>query len=202
MYVCYNIVSKVEQSKVMPLRLTNFLNPKTLEISLSDIAQGIDQPVGKLYLSEKDWKWANIFLVVVEGAGGRFCSYRVLQCWLSAVIELLTNCMDWQTLATLIEVTEWELQHYNYPSAHEKQLREVLAQQKVRLEELIVQASSVTKAWEWARAWEPVLLSCNDEPTLDIAVQLFTTQTRQFAQYTDAIAWVQQVGLEHRASFK
>ncbi len=188
----------------MAKRLTDFLDPRTLNITLSDIAQGIEQPVEKVYLPQKaqkaeDWKWANIFLVVVEGAGGRFCSYRVLRCWLEAVVNLLTSCMDCQTLTELIEVTGWELQHFNYPEAHKKQLQKVLEEQKARLEELLAQSSQLIKAWEWARGWEPILKSCLDEPSLDIAVQLFKTQRRQFAAYQEAIAWVQQVGRVHRA---
>lgn len=188
----------------MAKRLTDFLDPRTLDITLSDIAQGIEQPVEKVNLPQKaqkaeDWKWANIFLVVVEGAGGRFCSYRVLRCWLEAVVNLLTSCMDCQTLAELIEVTQWELQHFNYPDAHKKRLQKVLVEQKARLEELRVQAYSSLKAWKWARGWEPIIKSCPDEPSLDIAVQLFKAQRRQYAAYQEAIAWVQQVGKQHRA---
>lgn len=191
----------------MAKRLTDFLDPRTLNITLSDIAQGIDVPLEKVYLPQKaqkaeDWKWANVFLVVVEGAGGRFCSYRVLRCWLEAVVNLLTSCMDWQTLASLIEVTEWELQHFNYPKAHKKRLQKVLLEQKARLEELRVQADSSIKAWEWARGWEPILKSCPDESSLDIAVQLFKTQRQQYAAYQEAIAWVQGVGKQHRASMR
>jgi hypothetical protein len=188
----------------MAKRLTDFLDPRTLNITLSDIAQGIEIPIENIYLPHKaqkasDWKWANVFLVVVDGVGGRFCSYRVLRCWLEAVVELLTSCMDWQTLAELIEVTQWELQHFNYPEAHKKHLEKVLLEQKARLEELRVQADSSIKAWEWARGWEPIIKSCPDEPSLDIAVQLFKTQRRQYAAYQEAIAWVQGVGKQHRA---
>lgn len=182
-------------------RLTDVLNPKTLNISLSDIANGIDMPVEKLYLPLSDWKWANIFLVVVEEAGGRFCSYRVLRCWLEAVVELLTNCMDWETLADLISVTEWELEHYNYPTSHKKRLQQVLVQQKARCEELIAQASESIKVWKWAQGWERVLQSCPDRASLDMAVQLFQIQTGQFAAYEEAIAWVADIGKQHRASF-
>lgn len=191
----------------MAKRLTDFLEPRSLKISLSDIAQGIERPIEKVYLSQKaekaeDWKWANVFLVVVEGEGGRFGSYRALRCWLEAVMELLTSCMDWQTLAELIEVTEWELQHFNYPEAHKKQLQQLLVEQKARLEELKVKATGFMKAWEWARGWEPILKSCLDEPSLNIAVQLFKTQRRQFGQYQEAIAWVQGVGRQHRACLR
>lgn len=182
-------------------RLTDVLNPKTLNISLSDIANGIDMPVEKLYFPQGNWQWANIFLVVVEGAGGRFCSYRVLRCWIDAVVELLTSCMDWETLAELIRVTEWELEHYNYPKSHKKCLQQVLVQQKARCEELIAQASESMKAWKWAQGWERVLKSCPDQASLDMAVQLFQIQTGQFAAYTDAIAWVADIGRQHRASF-
>lgn len=107
----------------MEKRLTHFLAPKTLKITLADIAWGIERPVETVYLSEKvekdeDWKWANVFVVVVEAEGGRFCSYRGLKCWLEAVVQLLSSCMDWQTLAELIDVTECELQHFNYLEAH------------------------------------------------------------------------------------
>lgn len=191
----------------MAKQLTDFLSPRNLNITLSDIAQGIKRPVEKVHLPEKaekdeDWKWENIFLIVVEGERGRFCSYRVLQCWREAVIQLLTSCMDWRTLAKLIELTEWELQRYDYPDAHEKRLQEVLMEQKARLEELKVKAAGLIRAWEWARGWEPVLRSCPDEPSLNIAVQLFKMQKLQFAAYQQVIEWVRGVGRQHRACLR
>ena len=191
----------------MEKRLTDFLDPKTLHITLADVARGIERPVETVYVSEKvqkdeDWKWANVFLVVVEGEGGRFCSYRVLKCWLEAVVQLMSSCMDWQTLAELIEVTEWELQHFNYPEAHKQRLQKVLVQQRARLKELKAKASDSIAAWEWARGWEPVLRSCPDESSLNIAVQLFKTQRRKFVEYQEAIAWVQGVGRQHRACLR
>lgn len=189
----------------MAKRLTNFLNPRTLKITLADIAQGINKPVEKLYRPKKaktdaDWKWANVFLVVVEGERARFGSYRVLVCWLEAVIELLSSCTDWQTLAELIAVTEWELQHYNYPEAHQQRLQEVLKAQKERLEELKVEAIKSLKAWEWAKGWEPILSSCADEAALNIAVQLLKIQKSQYAEYQDVIDWVRELGAQHRAA--
>lgn len=191
----------------MEKRLTHFLNPLTLHITLADVARGIERPVETIHLSKKvqkdeDWKWANMFLVVLEGEGGRFCSYRVLKCWLEAVVQLLSSCMDWQTLAELIDVTEWELQHFNYPEAHKQRLQFVLVQQKARLRELKAKASDSIKAWEWARGWEPILKSCPDESSLNIAVQLFKTQRQQFVVYVDAIAWVQELGRQQRACLR
>ncbi len=187
----------------MAKRLTDFLNPRTLDITRFDIAQGIKKTVEKVNIPRKaekdeDWKWANIFLIVVEGERGRFCSYRVLRCWLEAVVELLTSCIDWQTLAELIEATEADLQRYHYPDAHKQRLQEVLVEQKARLEELIAKAADLMKAWEWARGWELVLRSCPDEQSLNIAVQLFKTQKLQFAAYQEVIEWVRGVGRQHR----
>ena len=110
--------------------------------------------------------------------------------------------MDWQTLAELIEVTEWELQHFKYPEVHKQRLQFVLVQQRARLKELKAKASDSIAAWEWARGWEPILKSCPDESSLNIAVQLFKTQRRQFVEYQEAIAWVQQVGRKHRACLR
>lgn len=191
----------------MAKRLTDFLDPRTLDITLSDIAQGIKRPVEKVHLPEKaqkdeDWKWENIFLIVVEGERGRFCSYRVLRCWLEAVIQLLTSCMDWQTLAELIEVIEWELQRFDYPDAHEKRLQEVLVEQKARLEELKAKAVGLMKAWEWARVWERMIKMCAYEQSLNIAVQLFKSQKSQFGAYPEVIDWVRQVGRQHRACLR
>ncbi len=188
----------------MAKHLTDFLDPRALNITLYDIAQGIKKPVEKVRLPEKaekdeDWKWANIFLIVIEGERGRFCSYRVLQCWLEAVIQLLTSCMDWQTLAELIQATEAELQRFDYPEAHKQRLQEVLVQQKARLEELKAKAVGLMKAWEWARVWERMIKMCPDDQSLNIAVQLFKLQKSQFAAYPEVIDWVRQVGRQHRA---
>ena len=188
----------------MAKHLTDFLDPRVLNITLYDIAQGIKKPVEKVHLPEKsekdeDWKWANIFLIVIEGERGRFCSYRVLQCWLEAVLQLLTSCMDWQTLASLIQATEAELQRFDYPDAHKQRLQEVLVQQKARLEELKAKAVGLMKAWEWARVWERMIKMCPDDQSLNIAVQLFKLQKSQFAAYPEVIDWVRQVGRQHGA---
>lgn len=80
--------------------------------------------------------------------------------------------------------------------------KKVLVEQKPRLEELKAQTSDLIKAWEWARGWEPILKSCSDEPSLNIAVQLFKAQRRQFAAFEEAIAWVQGVGRQQRACLR
>ena len=188
----------------MTKRLTEFINPRNLQIQLSDIAKGIGKPTEKLCLPEQaedpnGWKWPEIFLVTIEGEGGRFCSYRVLECWLLAVIELLTSCMDSEELEELIAVTEAELASYCYPQLHREQLQEVLVQQKARLEDLKAKASSLIKAWDWAKGWERILTNCPNEKSLNIAVELFRMQKILFAEYPDVIESVRQIGRQHRA---
>ncbi|MFB2918257.1 MULTISPECIES: hypothetical protein [Aerosakkonema] len=191
----------------MAKRLTEFVNPRNLQIQLSDIANGIGKPAETLSLPEQaedpdGWKWPEIFLVTVEGEGGRFCSYRVLECWLLAVIELLTSCADWEQLEELIAVTEAELERYCYPLAHREQLQAVLVQQKARLEDLKVKATGLINAWDWAKGWERVLTNCPDEKALNMAVELFKTQKALFAEYPDAIESVRQVGRKQRRSLQ
>ncbi|HEY9853518.1 MAG TPA: hypothetical protein V6D28_28870 [Leptolyngbyaceae cyanobacterium] len=188
----------------MTKRLTEFLNPKSLQIQLSDIAKGIGKPTDQLSLPKKatedpdSWKWPEIFLVAVEGEGGRFCSYRMLECWLLAVIELLTNCTDWERLEELIAVTEAELKSYCYPPTHKEQLQQVLVQQKARLADLKAKASGLMKAWDWAKGWERILRNCANEKSLNIAVELFRMQKLLFAEYPDVVESVRQIGRQQR----
>lgn len=180
-------------------RLTEFLDPRTLNPTLSDIAQTVKKPVERTYLPEgKQWKWRDIFYAVIEGEGARFGSYRALLCWLEAVIQMLTSCTDWETLAEMIAAAEWELENYPYPKAHKQQLQQVLVEQKARLQELKAQATGLMKAWEWARGWAPVLESCPNQKTLNIALQLYTAQKSQFEPYPQVFDFIRQVGQQRR----
>ena len=183
----------------MARRLTEFLDPRTLDPTLDDIAQAVKRPVEKVCDPiDKDWKWATMFYAVVEGQGAIFGSYRALLCWVEAIIQMLASCNDWQTLAEMIAATVAELERYPYGDESKQRLREVLALAKVRLYELKAQAARLIRAWNWARAWEPVLKSCPNENSLNIALQLYKTQKQQFAVFPEAITWVVQVGRQQR----
>lgn len=183
----------------MKKRLTEFLDPRSLKPTLSDIAQAVKKPVDKIYLAEgKQWKWRDMFYAVIEGEGARFGSYRALLCWLEAVIQMLISCNDWEILAEMIAAAEWELEHYPYPKAHKQQLQQVLVEQKARLEVLKAQAADLMKAWEWAKAWTPVLESCPNQKTLNIALQLYTAQKPQFEAYPQVFDSIRQVGQQRR----
>lgn len=184
----------------MKKSLTEFLDPRTLKPTLFDIAQSVKKPVEKIYLPEgKEWKWSDIFYVLVEGEGARFGSYRALVCWLEAVIQMLECCQDWKTLAEMIQVTAWELQQdYPYPDEHKQRLKALLDKQKVRLEELKAKAASPIKAWEWAKSWVPVLESCANQKTLNIALQLYTAQKPQFEAYPEVFDLIRQIGRQRR----
>lgn len=175
----------------MEKRLTDFIDPRTLDIRIADLARGAEKPVEKVYTPQTDWKWAHMCLIVVEGVGGRFVSYRVLRCWMEAVIELLTKCANWQILQELIEATEWELKHYDYPDTHRQQLQVVLVKQKARLKQL-------REAWQWARGWERVIKNCLVEQSLNMAQRLFKEQKSQFEEYPEVLNWVRIVGRQHR----
>ena len=180
--------------------LTEFIDPRSLNPTLSDIAQAVKKPVEKVCLPEgKEWKWPDMFYALVEGKGAKFGSYRALVCWLEAVIQRLTSCNDWQTLALMIKAAEWELeQDYPYPDEHKQRLNAVLEQQKIRLEELIAQAASLMKAWEWAKGWAPVLESCPNQKILDIALQLYTAQKPQFEAYPEVFDFIRLLGRQRR----
>ena len=181
-------------------RLTDFIDPRKLNITLADVARAVKKPEEKLYHPQKgEWKWAYMFLIVVEGEGGHFGSYRALNIWLEAVFQLLTSCNDWQVLAKLIDATEWDLQHYAYTERNKTQLQEVLQQQKARLEELKSKAIGMIKAWEWAKLWERLIRACQDKESLRVADILFKLQRSQYAEYAEALAWVQRVGRQHWA---
>jgi len=184
----------------MKKQLLEFLDSRSLKPTLSDIAQAIKKPVEKVYLPEgKEWKWRDMFYVLVEGEGSKFGSYRALFCWLEAVTQKLTSCNEWQTLAEMIKAVEWELQqNYPYPDEHKKQLQLVLADQKARLEELKASSAGLTKAWQWAQSWEPVLESCPNQKTLNIALQLYTAQKQQFEAYAEVFDFIRQVGRQRR----
>lgn len=179
--------------------LTEFLDPRTLKPALSDIAQAVKKPVEKTYLPQsKQWKWRDMFYVVIEGEGAKFGSYRALVCWLTAVIQMLSCCTDWKTLAEMISAAEWELEHYPYPQAHKQQLQQVLLEQKARLEELKAQAADLIKAWEWAKGWTPVIESCPNQKTLNIAMQLYIAQKAQFKAYPEVFDFIRQIGRQRR----
>lgn len=184
----------------MKKRLTAFFDPRTLKPTSSDIAQALKKPVEKVHLPEdKDWQWPDMFYALVEGEGARFGSYRALECWLNAVIQMLTNCNDWQTLETMTEAAEWELQqNYSYPDEHKKRLQQVLEEQRDRLNVLKAQAVDLVKAWEWAKGWIPVLESCPDEKTLNMALQLYTVQKSQFEMYPEVFKFIRQIGRQRR----
>lgn len=184
----------------MKKRLTEFLDPRSLNPTLSDIARALKKPVEKIYLPEgKEWKWSNMFYGLVEGEGAKFGSYRAWGCWLEAVIQMLASCNDWQALAEMIEAAEWELQQdYPYPDEHKKQLQQVLSDQKARLEELKAQAAGLIRAWEWAKGWAPVLKCCPNQKTLNIALQLYTAQKPQFEAYAEVFDFIREVGRQRR----
>ena len=191
-------------------RLVEVLDPRQISIPLADIARGIERPVQEVYLpepkpedksAEDAWKWPNLFLVVVAGEGGRFGSYRVLQSWMMAVIELLESCQSWQVLEELIWLVEEDLMSYPYPLAHRQCLREVLDRQRLRVNELKGDVAGLDRAWEWARGWVSVIKSCLDEASLNAALQLFKSQKEQFADYPNVVNWVLEISREHRVSF-
>lgn len=183
----------------MKKRLTKFLDPRSLNPTLSDIARALKKPVEKIYLPEgKEWKWSNMFYGLVEGEGAKFGSYRAWGCWLEAVIQMLASCTDWQTLAEMIEAAEWELQQYPYPDEYKQRLNAVLEEQKVRLEEVIASSASLIRAWEWARGWAPVLESCHNQRTLNIALQLYTAQKPQFEAFSEVCDFIRQIGRQRR----
>ncbi len=184
----------------MAKRLTEFLDPRGLNPSMSDIGQAVKKPMEKIYLPEgKEWKWRDIFYTLVEGEGAKFGSYRALMCWLEAVIQMLTTCNDWQTLAEMIEAAEWELQQdYPYPNEHKQRLQQVLEAQKARLEELKAQTAGLMKAWEWARCWATVLESCPNQKSLNIALQLYTAQKPQFEAHSEVFDFIRLLGRQRR----
>jgi hypothetical protein len=184
----------------MAKRLTEFLAPRTLNPTMSDIAQAINKPVEKVYLPEgKEWKWRDMFYALVEGEGAKFGSYRALVCWLETVIQRLNGCNDWETLAEMIAAAEWELQQdYPYPDEHKQRLQQVLVEQKARLEQLKAQAAGLIKAWEWAKGWSPVLESCPDQKLLNMALQLYTAQKPQFEAYPEVFDFIRQIGKQRR----
>ena len=183
----------------MPKRLTEFLDPRTLNPTMADIAKAVKKPLEKLSVpTNKQWKWASVFYALVEGEGSRFGSYRALGCWVEAVVQMLRSCNDWQKLAELIDATEAELEIYPYRDEHKQLLGQVLVQQKVRYLKLKEQAAGSIRAWNWARGWAPVLQACPNEKSLNIALQLYKSQKQQFAAYAEAIAWVVQVGRQQR----
>ncbi len=90
----------------MPKRLTEFLDPRTLNPTMADIAKAVKKPLEKLSVpTNKQWKWAHMFYALVEGEGSRFGSYRALGCWVEAVVQMLRSCNDWQKLAEIIDAT-------------------------------------------------------------------------------------------------
>lgn len=191
-------------------RLIEVLNIRHISIPLTDIARGIERPVEEVYLpepksedksTEDAWKWPNLFLVVVAGEGGRFGSYRVLQSWMMAIIDLLENCHSWQVLEELIWLVEVDLMSYYYPLKHQQNLREVLDRQRLRVNELKGDLAGLDRAWEWARGWVSVIKSCLDEASLNAALQLFKSQKDQFADYPNVVDWVLEISKEHRVSF-
>jgi len=184
----------------MAKRLTEFFDPRTLDITLSDIAQGMNKPLAKISLPESDWKWSSIFLVIVEGHGGEFVSYRILQSWLNQVIQLLTNSNDWQELEELLEATIVEIEEYPYPESHKNQLHQVIEEQKIRLEELKEKGADLRRAWIWAKGWEPVIKYCLNQRSLNLANQLFDTQKESFSAYPVLIVWVREIGRLQRTN--
>lgn len=192
-------------------RLVEVLDPRQIKIPLADIARGIEKPVEEVYLpepkpedkrAEDAWKWPNLFLVVVAGEGGRFGSYRVLQSWMTAVIELLESCQSWQVLEELIWLVEEDLMSYPYPLAHRQSLREVLDRQRLRVSELKGDLAGYDRAWEWARGWVSVIKSCLDEASLNVALQLFKSQKEQFAEYAEVANWVLEIAEQYRMSLR
>ncbi len=183
----------------MKKRLTEFLDPRSLQPTISDIAQAVKKPGEKVCIPAQEWKWVDIFYVIIEGEGALFGSYRALECWLAAVIDMLTNCHNYQTLAEMITAVEWELQqNYRYSEEHKQRLESVLAAQKDRLEVLKAQAVGLIKAWEWAKAWEPLLKSCLNEKTLSTAVKLYAAQKLQYQEYPEVLNFIVQVGRKQR----
>lgn len=192
-------------------RLIDLIEPRTLNITLSDIAQGVRRPIEQLYFPrpkpedetpEDAWKWAALFLIVVSGEGGRFGSYRSLPCWLEAVKELLSNCDNWRVLEELILLVESDLETYRYSEIQRERLRDYLDEQKYRVKDLKEQNAGLDSAWEWAKGWVPVLKSCLNEESLNIALQLYKSQKSQFEEYPEVLEWVLQIGREQRASLR
>lgn len=185
--------------------LTNYINPRYLTIVMDDIATGTGKAAHTLSFPkqkpkhekpEDAWKWDYIFLIVVEGEGGLFCSYRILRCWLEAVIQLLAKCTEWRALEKLIKLTEMDIETHAYTDANKQALRAVLQQQKVRLQQLKAKAISFEKALEQARWWVLVLRSCMTQRYWKWANKQKDSQKGYFDHYPELVEWVERVALE------
>jgi hypothetical protein len=196
---------KLQSASIMTERLTDYINPRSLKIVMADIAKGTGKSAHKLSFPkqkpkhekpEDAWKWDYIFLIVVEGEGGLFCSYRILRCWLEAVIELLTRCTEWTALEKLIQLTEMDIETHAYTDENKQALREVLQQQKVRLQQLKAEAVSFEMAEQWARASVFLLRICMDKRSWNLAMQVYRAQKGQFEDYPELLEWVERVARE------
>lgn len=189
----------------MTERLTDYINPRSLKIVMADIAKGTGKAAHKLSFPkqkpkhekpEDAWKWDYIFLIVVEGEGGLFCSYRILGCWLEAVIQLLAKCEEWTALENLIKLTEMDIETHAYTDANKQALREVLQKQKVRLQQLKAEAISFEEALERARWWVFVLRSCMNKRCWNLATKLKDSQKGYFENYPELLESVERVARE------
>jgi hypothetical protein len=205
------LTSQKMHTSIMEKRLIDMINPRSLPITLSDIAKGVRRSVDKLYFPEQKeedetpedaWKWAALFFIVVSGEGGRFGSYRALPCWVEAVKNLLSNCQNWRTLEELIAITEYDIETYRYSEASREELQIFVDQQKARLHELKLAGAGLEAAWEWARGWVPVIKSCRDEASLEIAIKLYQAQQDQFEEYPEVLEWVMQLAQQQRQSVR
>ena len=196
---------KLQSASTMIDLLTDYINPRDLKIVMADIAKGTGKAAHTLSFPkqkpkhekpEDAWQWDYIFLIVVEGEGGLFCSYRILRCWVEAVIHLLARCKEWTALEKLIKVTEMDIETHAYTDVNKQALREALQQQKVRLQQLKAQAISFEKALERARWWVFVLKSCKNKRYWNLAKKLQDSDKGYFENYPELLEWVERVALE------
>ncbi|WP_017721755.1 hypothetical protein [Kamptonema formosum] len=185
--------------------LTDYINPRYLTIVMDDIANGTGKSAHTLSFPkqkpkhekpEDAWKWDYIFLIVVEGEGGLFCSYRILRCWLESVIHLLAKCGEWAELEKLIKLTEMDIETHAYTDANKQALRAVLQKQKVRLQQLKAKAITFEKALERAKWWVFLFKSCMSKRYWNLANKLKDVHKGYFDHYPELLEWVEQVALE------
>ena len=176
---------------------TNLISAGWLQIPQSYAAQ-LKQEVAKLYKKsasaiQKIQCWPHILLVVIEGVGARFVSYRSLPTWIAKVIEAIGKVANFEQLQELGEILRCETQNHDYKPEAVEELRKAYGEKQQKLKEIQPQLEHQKKAQKWLEYWRGVIEFCKTEESLTSVFKAIESQCDEFADLPEVLSEIMKI---------
>ena len=157
----------------------------------------LKQEVAKLFkrpasMIEKVQCWPHILLVVIDGLGARFVSYRSLPTWISKVIEAIGRVVNFEQLKELGDLLRCETENHDYKPEAVDDLREAYRQKQEQLKEIKPQLDRQKKAQKWLEHCQGMVEYCHDEESLKSLSRVIDIQSQKFADLPEIVNKAQE----------